>query len=251
MNYEPAIIEFFSTHGFEIQKISEGDEQRPDFLAQDEQYAYLIELKTKFESEEKVQQRKEVLLKGEIYGDSIPVASNNRLSGIIRKAQNQLKGHLTDKKIIRVPWLLCTGHSAEARMDQFEATLYGSRSIMNLDKGGMRTCYFFANSDFYRYRDSLDGAIVSTDSTARLLLNPYSKLFTELARSSLSKLKELNAVNPTNEETEGRAYIVEGDLNRNDEALVLSYLRSKYRIERIMTMTLQHISGTMLRPEQN
>lgn len=251
MNYEPAIIHFFRTHGFEIHKISESDEERPDFLVQDEQYAYLIELKTKFESEEKKQQRKEALLKGEIYGDSIPVASNNRLSGIIRKAQSQLKGHLPDKKIIRVPWLLCSGHSAEARMDQFEATLFGSRSIVNMDEGGMRTCYFFTNSDFYRYRDSLDGAIVSTESIARLLLNPYSKRFPELAQSSLFKLKELNAVDPTTEEKDGVAYIVEGDIDRNDEEVVLSFLRSKYGIEKIMPMTLQHMSGTILMPEHN
>jgi hypothetical protein len=238
-------------HGFAIEKISEDDEERPDFLVQDEQNAYLVELKTKSESEEYLQERRDALATGRVYGEHIPVTPRNRLSGIIRKAKSQLRNHLGEEDIFRIPWLLCTGHTAEARMDQFESTLYGSASIINLDRSGMRTCYFFHNSDFYRYKDTLAGAIVSTPSTARLLLNPYYGRSSAFANSSVFGIKELNPINPIAEEKSGLAYIADGDIDRNSEEAVLSHLKTKYKANKLMKMTMQHMSGTIMVQDHN
>jgi hypothetical protein len=143
MDHESAIVHFFQSHGFSTEKIEEDEEEKPDFFVKDNEYAYIVELKTKSESDEKAEERKSVLLSGKIFGETEPVDSINRLSGIIKKAQSQLKNHMPEDKVFRLAWFLCSGHGSEAKMDQFEATLYGSTSIINLDESGMRPCYFF------------------------------------------------------------------------------------------------------------
>jgi hypothetical protein len=45
-------------------------------------------------------------------------------------------------------------------MHQFEATLYSSTTICDWsDEGECKVYYFFYNSDFFRFKDTLDAAI--------------------------------------------------------------------------------------------
>lgn len=251
MNHESVIFQFFQAHGFSAEKIEEYDQEKPDFFVYDNDHTYIVELKTKSESDEKAEERKAVLLSGKIYGETEPIDSINRLSGIIRKAQSQLINHMPEEKVFRLAWFLCSGHGSEAKTDQFQATLYGSTSIVDLDVSGMRPCYFFRNSDFYRFRASLDGAIVSTESNAKFLLNPLSLKFDELKISKLVGIFGESVVNPIQEEEEGLAYLAEGEIDRTDKQKVIAYLKNKYGLEKIMDMTLKHMSGTILMPDRN
>jgi hypothetical protein len=78
-----------------------------------------------------------------------------------------------------------------------------------------------------------------------------SSKFEELKLSKLVKIFGESVVDPIQEEKEGFAYLALGEINRTDKQVVISYLKNKYGIEKLMAMTLKHMSGTMLMPDRN
>jgi hypothetical protein len=246
MDYEPVIKRFFEGLGYQVEKITEDNEESPDFFISDGMSAYVLELKTKFPSTEEVEKRKRILYSGEIHNVHEDVIGKNRLSGIIRKAGAQLKRY-NDENVFRIVWLLATGHLAEPRMLQFEATLYGLAPIVSSQ--GTGDSYFFCNSDFYRFREIIDGAIISTESQAKLLLNPLSPRYAELKISSLPKHLGTAVIDPVELESQGKAFLVDSDVDRDDKEAVLNFLRKKYGVEDMMNLTMTYLSGTMAFPD--
>jgi hypothetical protein len=242
MDYEPVVKRFFEGLGYQVDKIPEDDAESPDFFISDNLSSYVLELKTKFPSSEEVEKRRRILDSGEIHNIHELVIGKNTLSGIIKKAGNQLERY-ADEKVLRIVWLLATGHLAEPRMLQFEATLYGLTDIVSSQ--GASDCYFFFNSDFYRFRDIIDGAIVSTESDARLLLNPLSPRYAQLKVSSLPRHLGDAVVDPLELESRGKAFIVDSNVDRTDKETVLIYLRKKYGLDDMMDLTMNYLSGTI------
>ena len=171
INYETIVIKYFKSLGYHIEKIAESDIASPDIFIYDSTSSYLVELKTKFPSDEEIKERNIALEYGKIHNVFEAITINNRLSGIIKKAIKQLESNYADS-VYRLVWLHSTGHLAELRMQQFVSTLYGSESIITDIKP--YDCYFFYNSEFFRFRDIFDGAIVSYNNYLSLLLNPLS-----------------------------------------------------------------------------
>lgn len=245
MDYEPIVKRLFLDLGYHVNKIAETDEESPDFLMFDDTSSYVLELKTKFPSEAEIEERKNLLVAGEIHNVHELIIRKNRLSKIIKKAKNQL-GNYKGKEILRMVWLLATGHLAEPRMLQFEATLYGLAPLVSNERTG--DCYFFYNSDFFRYRDVLDAAIVSTESEAKLLLNPLSPRYAQIKSSSLTKYLGKAVVDPIELEKNGKAFFVDSDLDRGDKEAVLRYLREKYKSDDIVNLTMNYLSETISIP---
>ena len=243
MDYEPVVKRFFEDLGYQVHKIPEDDAESPDFFISDSLSSYVLELKTKFPSIEEVEKRRRILDSGEIHNIHELVIGKNTLSGIIKKAGDQLSRY-NDENVLRIVWLLATGHVAEPRMLQFEATLYGSAPIVSSQ--GTGDSYFFYNSDFYRFRETIDGAIVSTESDPKLLLNPLSPRYAQLKTSSLTQHLGKRVVDPIEIESRGKAFIVDSDVDRTDKEAVLSYLRKKYELEDMMNLTMTYLSGTIL-----
>lgn len=248
MDYEPIVKRFFDNLGYQVEKIPETDEESPDFWLYDDTSSYVLELKTKFPSTEELEKRKHQLYSGEIHNIHELVIGKNTLSGIIKKAKDQLES-FRDENVLRLVWLLATGHLAEPRMLQFEATLYGLEPIVSRDC--TRYCFFFYNSDFYRFREILDGAIVSTESEAKLLLNPLSPRYAQIKSSSLPKHFGEAVVDPMELESLGKAFLVDNEVNRGDKEAVLQYLGKKYALENPMNITMTFLSGTIAIPDQN
>jgi hypothetical protein len=246
MNYEPVVKSFFESLGYQVEKITESEEESPDFLISDDSSSYVLDLKTKFPSSEEVEERRRILDSGEIHNIQETVINKNRLSGIIRKAGEQLS-RFDNENLFRIVWLLATGHLAEPRMLQFEATLYGTTAVVSSIGAG--DSYFFYNSDFYRYRELIDGAIVSTEKRAKLLLNPLSPRYARLKASSLPKHLGTVIVDPVELESQGKVFIVDSDVDRTDKDAVLSYLRSKYGIPDLVNLTMVYLSGTLDVPD--
>ncbi|MCG8064882.1 MAG: hypothetical protein N0C89_12150 [Candidatus Thiodiazotropha endolucinida] len=152
---------------------------------------------------------------------------------------------------MRIVWLLSTGYLAEPNMHQFEATLYGSTTVCDWsDEGECKVCYFFYNSDFFRFRDTLDAAIVSTEQEAKLLLNPLSSRYESMKSCSLVEKIGKAVVDPIAEEQEGFAFYVDGEVDRNDKNAVLNYLRKKYNADKMLDITMNYMSGTVLVPDK-
>jgi len=258
MDSESTVERLLADVGYSVTKIAKGNKESPDFFVHDDASSYVIELKTKFPSDKEIRERREVLLAGDIHQINEPMVRKNTLSGIIRKAKDQLREYSQKDDIFRLVWLFCTGHLANPRMEQFEATLYGSATIVDwADDGRSGECYFFYTSDFYRYRQVLDGAIVSSDSEgnlikAKLLLNPLSPRYEKMKESSLQNhFQEQEAVlDPIVLENEQKAFLVTGDVDRDNRQAVLDYLREKYKLTNIHVLEMKHMSGTKIIPTQ-
>jgi hypothetical protein len=247
MDYEPIVKRFFETLGYQVEKIPETDEESPDFWISDDTSSYVMELKTKFPSAVEIEKRNHQLDSGEIFNINELIIRKNTLSGIIKKANDQLKS-IKEENVLRIVWLLSTGHPAEPRMLQFEASLYGLAPIVSSERTG--DCFFFYNSDFYRFRETLDGAIVSIESKPKLLLNPLSPRYAQLKSSSLPKHFGREVVDPIELERLGMAFLVDNDVDRGDKEAVLRYLRKKYGLEDLMNLTMTYLSGTISIPDQ-
>jgi len=248
MDYELHTKRFFENLGYQAEKITEGNEKSPDFLIFDNESRYVVELKTKFASTEEIQNRHLILSSGKIHEIHETVNRKNLLSGIITKANKQLE-KFNAENVFKIAFLLATGHLAELRILQYEATLYGSTCMIS--SKGSSDCYFFYNSDFFRYRNSLDGAIVSTETEANLLLNPLSPRYNQFKNSSLSQLLGDAVIDPIQLERSGKAFLVDSDLDRNNKEQVLKYLREKYRIDDLMDLPMTYLSGTLFVPDSD
>ncbi|SOB77397.1 hypothetical protein SAMN04488490_3203 [Marinobacter sp. LV10R510-11A] len=251
MDIEQAIGEQLKQWGFSVEKIPESlvsGQKRPDYKAWTDTETYLIEVKSREDDPEEMQERENVLNQGDVYSEHKPLIRKNRVSGIIRSAYDQLKDY-GESEWFKVAWLCATGSAQEAKFEQFKATLYGTTQIFDLDGDGYhRVCYFFRNSEFFRYRNVLDAALISTHTGGTLCLNPHSPKFEEIRSSALGGKLGSAVIDPVASESVGDAYIVDSGVDRNDENAVLEYLRGKYDRPKLNKIDLGWHSGTVQEP---
>jgi len=224
--------------------------EESDWIAELDGCRLLIEEKKKFDDPATHAARSAALAAGQVHGASIPLTHNNRISGIVRKAAGQLSSTAGDvQHDLRILWFTGIGFDGEVKHFQFMATLYGSTRIFERDRPQMRECYFFRNSDFFRYRDQLDGAVAAylygNTVTIKLCLNPYSPNWQALRDSPYAKHFKLGLIDPVAEEAAGEAYIADTDIPRNDESAVLRYLEQKYGLKQVMNMDMNMTSAVV------
>jgi hypothetical protein len=135
---------------------------------------------------------------------------------------------------------------------QFIATLYGSTKIFELNRPGLKDCYFFRNADFYRFREQLDGAVVAylrgDHVTVKLCLNPYSAGWQKLRDSPFAANFKLGLIDPLAEESAGTAYIADTDLDRSDPHAIVRFLQQKYALEQPHNMDMNLASALVAVP---
>jgi len=235
--------------GLSIYKIPESKvkgEQRPDFEVKCESFTYLVEVKSREDDKNELEEKNEVLSQGKIYGQNKALIRKNTVSGIIRDGCDQLKNYGKDSWY-RIVWLCAIGDAQKAKYEQFKAAIYGKTQMFDLDGDAYhRPCYFYRDSDFFRYRNTLDAAIVSTLDEVELCLNPFSVKNVEFKKSTLVKLFKDSVCDPIKDESEGYAYIVDSDIDRKNENAVMSYLRDKYSAPKLSKIDMGWQSGSML-----
>ncbi len=243
----------FAAWGATAQRQPTSSKEETDWLVELDGFRLLVEEKDKLENPAHTQARADDLRAGRVHGTSVPVGPSNRISGVIRKATRQL--HSTGATVqhdARIIWITAVGFDAEAKHLQFMATLYGSTSIFELDKPQMKECYFFRNSDFYRYRDFLDGAVAAKlqgdTLTMNLCLNPYGLKWRALGDSPFAKQFKTGLVDPIAQEKAGKAYIADTDLPRTNLIAVIKYLETKYGLTRIMNMDMNVATAVVAIP---
>ena len=241
--------------GATVEPLPTSDKEESDWLAQLEGCSLLVEEKTKFDDPASLAARAAAFAAGQVHGSITPVTHNNRISGIVRKAASQLRSTAPDMTHdLRILWFTGIGHSGEARHHQFMATLYGSTRIFELDRPVMKPCYFFRNSDFFRYREYLDGAVAAyvheNNVTMKLCLNPCSSTCDALGESPYAKRFKLGLVDPVAEENAGEAYIVDADIARSDEPTIIQFLEQEYGLTRAMHMDMNMATATVLLPRE-
>src|SRR5665213_84669 len=239
--------------GARISPIRTTSKEEADWIASLDGERLLIEEKEKIEDPSTGNDRESILRSGSVYGLNTALGYNNRVAGIVSKATKQLESSGAQQPHdFRLLWLTATGFDAEARQRQTLSTLYGSTSIFDVDRQSkkMRQCYFFRNSELFRHKDILHGAVVAylMDETLTMFfcLNPLSSDYQKLKASALARRFPNGLIDPISEEAAGEAYLVVGDVDRRDEAAVHGYLQSKYNLGHTQNMDFNLMSGTVL-----
>lgn len=240
------------THlGFDVSQIARGDGKTADWTASIGDEVMLVEEKTKFEDDADVAKRAAAYAAGKPFDTHTPFKSDNRLSGISRKAASQLAASAAEvAHQYRLLWLTATGHSHEAKFHRYIATLYGSTNIVERSRiVPLRRCYFYRNSDFFRFRNEIDGAVVAKSDgehvDLKLCLNSLSPNFDLFRVSQARAAFGTGVLDPLIDEAEGGAFIVDCDLDRSRENDLLEYLREKYKTDYLMQMDMGMASVSM------
>jgi hypothetical protein len=233
--------------GASVERVPRSANQTPDLHVNFGGVRYLIEEKEKLDALEYLQQRSAVLAADDIHENSVPLVRNNTLSGLVRDATRQLSGFASEPIEFRLIWFTATGARAEGKYHQFIATVLGTTNIFDLNVPGLRKCYFFRNSDFHRYAAILDGVVAAFVSgsalTAKLCLNPISPRYDAMRESPLAHAFGTAVLDPRVEEAEGVAYILDSDIDRNNETGLLSYLRKKYKTGPLQKFDMGYLSA--------
>ena len=240
----PSTLEVLLGHwNVAFEPLPVGSSEQSDYLIALGQSRFLIEEKTKFDDAEEEARRTRRL---QVEGRELvvkPIVRRNRLSAIAKKAVSQLESSgARYAHEFRLIWFNGTGPDAKAHAMQFMAGLYGRVGVTGLRLPAVVPCYFFGHSDFFSHADRLDGAIavypVPGGLVPHLCLNSLSPRFEGLRRTKFARLFGRNVDNPVRAEREGRAFILDSETDRNDEAALLADVERKYNTGPLMTFNL-------------
>lgn len=237
---ESALVALLEHLGFTVEPVEEGEGKTPDLVASKDAETFLIEVKTKQDDASREQRMEEAFEVGRVFEEVLPMGPRNRVSAIVQHGVRQLEA-LGAKDPLRLMWFAALGRRAKVYACQIRATLLGSTQVFDLQETSwQRDCYFFHGSAFYRWRNKLDGAVIAQSKSGQLLVNPFSPRADRLRRSPMAVTFGQGVLDPIALEAVGRACIVDGDVDRNDEAAVQHFLQQKYRRPMLQSIEMGH-----------
>ena len=246
---ENRIIEFFNRFDIRAEKIPESDEKTPDFFIEHKGDRILIELKSRFDSDELTEKRENDFKKGQIHEFNTMISRDNQTSNRVKDAYKQLK---TQKKEYDADYcyifLLASGFHPHTQFSKFEMNLYGIKEIMSVGDEiykGHKKCFYYTHSDINRIRNIIDGAfIMMKDQFYRLCINNLSVNHHDSKESDFVKRFYPHVQDPLDQEGNGEAYIVEGDIDRSDEESVKSYISKRYGLKKFNAFDWPEFNAT-------
>jgi len=227
-----AIIETLANWGLSAHPVPTAAVKTPDLRATASDQHYAIEIKQR----QSDRHSKDVFanLQPEESASLAPlgIARDTASQSLTRSAVRQLRGEAPST--FRLLWVLCEGFDADTDEEQAKASLLGSQIVWcRRPDGKVYWCYFFGESDFWRYRADIDGAFVATlrDSVANilLLLNPYSPRYESLKVSTLvQNLGPDSVLDVPSDEAAGACLWADFEVDRRETSMVLNLLNKKY-----------------------
>jgi hypothetical protein len=217
-----ALKKILEDKGFKVELIEETDESTPDVLASDSHTQLLIEIKERYGTDRSRVDGLDVRLD--------KVVRQNTLSGISKKAVEQLKSRSTGRTF-NLLWLVADPADRKLHYEQFRMTTYGIRIVTGrrAGHGFAKECYYATYSDFYRWRDVLDG--VALGNFGGVFVNDYSPRYRCFRATNFVKLFEPAVWEPAELEQRGDAFRLDADVDRSDEAAVKKAIEAKYGVE--------------------
>lgn len=225
---------------------TQGEQRTPDFLMSGKKDTCLIELKIKEDDPAEIESIAEELESGEVVSRETPAGRRNRLDNIIGDGVEQLVSYDSSRKQFHVLWIHCDGRDPDFYRRRFTATMYGIQELFTIDDDRpLITCYYFHNSSFFRYRDSLDGVILSSGPSIQLCVNSVSLRSNSFRASELFRAFERNKglLDPILYEGDKDFMTVDSGIDRHDRDKVLDYLKEKYGLNHLQTMDLKKYEG--------
>lgn len=247
MNQEEMIKIELEKLGFEVEKLEEREGVKtPDFYVQKENDTYFIELKTKEINPQVIVEMNQAFQEGRIHESAIPLQHNGTFQKIIHKAKAQLEAEpvYEDQNAFKIVWFHCEGIDASAYMEIFENILYGIVYCADFEDKSNNIawkCYFYHNiAMFMKYKNILDGAVISMDGSLRIFPNILSEKYPYLKRSSLFRIFREGENDPFDMEKDKKALIVDQSLNREmiDEEIMKKYKLKSFQIVPMTSYTI-------------
>jgi len=226
--------------GFAVEFLQEGATKKADLFAVKDGEHFVIEVKTKEDDARRGEQMERAFDRGSLYEEVHPMGRRNRISGIVHQGVRQLTAH-AESDPIRLLWLVVLGPRATVYESQIRATLFGSTRVYDLQETSwQRDCFFFYHSDFFRWHEDLDGAVIARARSGQLCVNPFSPRADRLRRSPLAVTFGAGVFDPILLEATGDACVVDSDIDRSDEGAVLRFVQRKYGRPMLMNIDMGH-----------
>lgn len=229
MNLEDKVKQFFAEFGLIARKIPESHAKSPDFEIKDD-LSILVEVKEKFDDEELKHKIDCSLSQSGLYEGTETFEGQRRYKSIFNHAvkQLQIEKEKTNSDLCFI-FIVMSGHSPKSQREQTFASLYGSRSIVpNGDIA--RHCLYMTYSDFYKYKDTLDGVFVIYNGIINLLINDKSPNYAKAINSAfVDKFKKF-VFDPIKQEEDGYVYYCDAVIPRENVKELQNYVFSKYKI---------------------
>jgi hypothetical protein len=140
-------------------------------------------------------------------------------------------------------WFHFEGEAAPLNFARAKASLFGTMTVADL---GLREaaptgaasagpdvkrhqCYYFTESIFSRYRQSLDAVVLSRTCRLLLCINSLSPNAPRFRASALAHAFSESLVDPDRWEKSHIAFVLDGRIDRRNPERCLGYLQRKYR----------------------
>ncbi len=212
------------------------DVKTPDLRGSGGPDLYAVELKQR--DSDRVLDRMPAALDPHVVQVLPPLAMSRdqAVQSCIRECVHQLRGEANTT--FRIGWVHCEGFDSDTDQVQLQNSFLGTEYLSDRGIGGRAySCHFFLESDFWRYRTELDGAIVSRQVThdqvnVSVLLNPHSPRSDRLRSSAfIAALGPAALVDVVAEEAERTCLIADCAIDRRDADGVLAYVCEKYGLD--------------------
>jgi len=239
-----AIAGHFEDRGFEVALLEARESHKtPDLLVARNEQRFLIEVKAKGDDLSALLERRSKLARGEFVMHGARWAPINTIASRMRDGICQLNDYPSEERDFSLLWLHAEGEEPQSQVEQFACTLYGKANVYSILNSKFRhECYFFHDSVFYRWRATLDGAILSTFTTAKLCINTYSPRYASFRDSEVVKVFDQAVVDPIELDRAGLAIVADCNVDRRKDYEVIRYLVEKYNEEYLQHFQMASLS---------
>lgn len=221
-------------HEFLVTRLKPPENNRcADFLVEKDNESFLLEVTTKKETEffnTLIQKTKDE----KVATGSRTISYSNRIDGILRDKEDQLRQTPTDYNIPKVLCISALNIDSGYIFELVKITLYGINTLSALSSTGefyLKECYYHNYSAFYKY-NGIDAVILASDTGGRILLNEFSQHYTFIKDSKLVEMfPEKSRIDPIEMEGNGDIFSYKGNVPQKNSKFVWQYLYDKYNVK--------------------
>jgi hypothetical protein len=243
--------QILSNLGFRVEEIPEGKSRSADLAISDDTSVYHLEVKEKFESPSLAKTRGECLARGDIYQQDDPLAHDNRISAILRDAQNQLDETPDEADAYKLIWFHASGVDADLKNRQAFATFYGQVPLIarHPPQSEPTTCFYFDYSAAFAM-PTIEALILTDHEGLQVCLNEFSHRADEFRRTVFHRrFRELGGVvDPLSLAAEGRIIACRAGIPRKSDEEVCRALREQTGVLYTTIRLNRHSYSTAVRP---
>ena len=239
-------------HGFTVTRLDASpDRKRPDFLVEDEESKYLIEVKGLGDPEQELRD----FLAGRVASLSTPTGYDDRLFTKARRKRRQITAEDPDGEMFHILWFVTGGvfHEHRAVAKRIGDTMYGMARVGFWGAVPLptTTCMYARPSFFYRFPE-IDGVMVASESGARFYLNEFSERYEDFKTARLGKLlaSHRKLEDPASMVTRGGLHRLDPTLHFRSDRELEEHLTEVFGHPKVVVLDLHDNQAMMMVPDE-